>query len=106
MILIILISKKSNLSALMLNMHAIIIVMMASNNIVIVNSRGMITIPSQIRKNNNIKPGSKVAILNIAGTITLVPILSEEEIQNNLIPHEIMIKTYEESKNRDLEIEE
>ena len=87
-------------------MNAFLIVMMSSNNIVIVNSRGMITIPSHIRKNNNIKPGSKVAILNIAGTITIVPILSEEEIQKNLIPHEIMVKTYEEAKKRDLEIEE
>jgi AbrB family looped-hinge helix DNA binding protein len=87
-------------------MNAFIIIMMASNNIVIVNNRGMITIPSQIRKNNKIKPGSKVAILNIGGTITIVPILSEEEIQKNLIPHEIMVKTYEEAKKRDLEIEE
>ncbi|MHA1474241.1 MAG: AbrB/MazE/SpoVT family DNA-binding domain-containing protein [Promethearchaeota archaeon] len=94
------------MNALEINMNAFIIIMMSSNNIVIVNSRGMITIPSQIRKNNNIKPGSKVAILNILGTITLVPILSEEEMQENLIPHEIMIKVYEESKKRDLEIEE
>lgn len=94
------------MNALGLNMNAFIIIMMASNNIVIVNSRGMITIPSQIRKNSNIKPGSKVAILNILGTITIVPILNEEEMQKNLIPHEIMIKVYEESKKRDLEIEE
>lgn len=87
-------------------MNAFIIIMMASNNIVIVNSRGMITIPSQIRKNNNIKPGSKVAILNILGTITLVPILNEKEMQEDLILHKIMMKVYEESKKRDLEIEE
>ena len=87
-------------------MNALIIIMMSSNNIVIVNSRGMITIPSQIRKEKKIKPGSKVAILNILGTITLVPILNEEEMQENLIPHKIMMKVYEESKKRDLEIEE
>jgi len=87
-------------------MNAFIRIMMASNNIVIVNSRGMITIPSQIRKEKKINPGSKIAILNILGTITLVPILNEEEMQENLIPHEIMMKVYEESKKRDLEIEE
>jgi len=71
----------------------------------IVNQRGMITIPKIIRKKNHINAGTEIAILDLGGTITLVPILTEEQLQENRIPHHDMIQMYEQSKIQDVENE-
>ena len=70
------------------------------------------TIPLKIKKKvnhknkKNNKPDSKVVVLNICGKQTLVSVLNEAEMQKDLIPHELMMRVYEVSKKKDLEIEE
>jgi len=86
-------------------LHVILLFMVAQFSNLIVNQRGMITIPKQIRKDHNIKPGTEIAILEIEGVITLVPLLNEHQLQENLIPHEEMVRIYEESKQNELENE-
>ncbi len=64
------------------------------------------TNPLKIKNTKNNPPDSKFVILNLGGKKTQIRVLNEAEIPENLIPHKIMVKIYEESKKRDLEIEE
>lgn len=80
--------------------------MMSLLPVVIVNSRGMITIPIEFRKKHNIKPGTKVMVLEMDEGLSIIPILNEKELQEDLIPAVEMKRTTEEAKIHDLEIEE
>lgn len=88
-----------------INWHASIILLIALNHTVIVNQRGMITIPAHIRKNNKITSGTEIVVLELDGVITLIPVLTEEQLREDLIPHRDMIRIYEQSKQQDVENE-
>ena len=47
--------------------------MMAIKDKMIVNKRGMITIPSEIRKKFNLHPGSEVSFMEICNTFPMFP---------------------------------
>ncbi len=49
---------------------------------VTVSARYRITIPKRIRDHLNLKPGRQVTFLLKHGTVTMVPVLSIEELQN------------------------
>jgi len=75
------------------------------NHTAIINQRGMITIPAKIRQKNKLTPGTEVVILELDGVITLIPVMTEDQLQNDLIPHQDMIQIYEQSKKQDVENE-
>ncbi|MHA1519198.1 MAG: AbrB/MazE/SpoVT family DNA-binding domain-containing protein [Promethearchaeota archaeon] len=79
--------------------------MIALNHTAIINQRGMITIPAKIRQKNKLTPGTEVVILELDGVITLIPVMTEDQLQNDLIPHQDMIQIYEQSKKQDVENE-
>ena len=75
-------------------------------NTVTVNSKGMITIPKHIREKYNLEKGTDVAVIDIEGNITIVPILSKEELDmTKTLTVEELAKIYEKSKEDELEIE-
>jgi len=79
--------------------------LIALNHTAIINQRGMITIPAKIRQKNKLTPGTEVVILELDGVITLIPVMTEDQLQNDLIPHQDMIQIYEQSKKQDVENE-
>ena len=89
-----------------INLHAILIYLIAMNHTAIINQRGMITIPAQIRQKNKLTAGMEVVILELDGVITLIPVLTEEQLHKDLIPHQDMIRVYTQSKMQDVENEE
>ena len=45
-----------------------------SNKITTINAKGMITIPSEIRKKYNLTPGDKCKILDLGDEIIIIPL--------------------------------
>ena len=79
---------------------------MASTRKIIVNGKGMVTIPYQLRRSHNIKKGTEVAILEIDGNITIVPIPTLEELEASRdITREEMEAAEDESIKQELELE-
>ncbi|MHA1112410.1 MAG: AbrB/MazE/SpoVT family DNA-binding domain-containing protein [Promethearchaeota archaeon] len=71
----------------------------------IVNRKGMVTIPSKLRKKYNIKEGTEVAFLDIMGNLVLVPVLEIEEIRKQMPTAQQMLKSYEESREEEIQLE-
>ncbi|MBN2152117.1 MAG: AbrB/MazE/SpoVT family DNA-binding domain-containing protein [Candidatus Lokiarchaeota archaeon] len=72
---------------------------------VTMNSRGMITIPADIRKKRNFKEGSRFTIMELDGQLTIIPIQTAEELRTDLIPREVLEKSLEEDRKTELELE-
>ncbi len=70
---------------------------------IIVNNKGMITIPSKIREKYNLHPGSEVAFLEIDGNLTLVPVVDPEDLRK--ADRATMAQVYEKTKREELELE-
>ena len=70
-----------------------------------VNSKGMVTIPSELRKKYDIHEGSEVAIIEVNGEIQLLPILELKEMRTILPSRAAMKKIYTEARATELELE-
>ncbi len=76
---------------------------MAAIKTVVVNNKGMITIPAKIREKHNLYPGTEVSVLEIDGNIVIVPVLELENIPK--ASRAVMAKTFSEIKDEELELE-
>lgn len=75
-------------------------------NTVTVNSKGMITIPKDIREKYHLEKGTDVAVIDIEGNITIIPILSKDELdKTKTLTVEELARIYEKSREDELEIE-
>ena len=70
---------------------------------VLVNQKGMITIPRLIRKKYKIQPGTEVAVVELEGVICIIPIRDIETTRN--ISVEEFEKSIDESRVEELELE-
>jgi len=70
-----------------------------------VNSKGMVTIPSELRKKYHIREGSEVAIIEVNGEIQLLPILDLKEMRTLLPSRAAMKKEYAEARETEMELE-
>ena len=70
-----------------------------------VNSKGMVTIPKELRKKYRIKEGSEVAIIEVNGEIQLLPILELNEMRTLLPSRAAMKEIYMEAQATELELE-
>lgn len=66
----------------------------------------MITIPKNIRKKYGIKTGSEIAVIEVDGNITIIPIMSIEELEasrkTSLAEAE---QAFKEIKDEEMELE-
>ena len=76
-----------------------------NNFITKMSENGKITIPAAIRKQENYKTGQKFSFLKSIDGIILIPIISEEELEDKLIPINNIQKVCEELDEIELEIE-
>ena len=67
------------------------------------DKKGKITIPKKIRKENHFTEGTKFCILKTEDGLTIVPILTKDELETNLIDKNILQKTIEEHEREELE---
>ncbi|MBN2150121.1 MAG: AbrB/MazE/SpoVT family DNA-binding domain-containing protein [Candidatus Lokiarchaeota archaeon] len=66
----------------------------------------MITIPFHLRKKHRIAKGTEVAVVEIDGNITIIPVLSKEELEaSRTITLADMGAAMDESTKQDLELE-
>ncbi len=72
---------------------------------VIMNNRGMITIPANIRKKHNFKEGSQFMVLELDDRLTVIPIQTAAELRTDLIPREVLEKSLDEDRRIELELE-
>jgi AbrB family looped-hinge helix DNA binding protein len=71
-----------------------------------VNEKGMITIPAAIRKRHNLSAGREIAVMEIEGVITIIPIMTKEELlKSRVTPLAEMEKIYDEARKEELELE-
>ncbi|MHA1520517.1 MAG: AbrB/MazE/SpoVT family DNA-binding domain-containing protein [Promethearchaeota archaeon] len=70
-----------------------------------VNSKGMVTIPVELRNKYDIHEGSKVAIIEVNGEMQILPILDFNEIRTLLPTRAEMKKIYLEAHDAELELE-
>ncbi len=76
------------------------------NKTIIVDRKGMITIPAPLRKKYNLHEGSELVILDIDGKLEIVLIYDDfAKIQQKLSSREVIEKSYEESIKTELELE-
>jgi len=78
---------------------------MAIGNILTMTRRGMIIIPKKYRERYHFTGGSEFGVLDLDGLLTLIPIIPLDQLRNDLIPHDQLISTIEEDRERELEIE-
>ena len=72
---------------------------------VTMNSRGMITIPANIRKKYHFKEGSKFIVLELLDGLTIIPIQSADEFRSDLISFDDLEKQLDEDHKIELELE-
>ncbi|MEX2716887.1 MAG: AbrB/MazE/SpoVT family DNA-binding domain-containing protein [Candidatus Sigynarchaeum springense] len=71
-----------------------------------INGKGMITIPAPIRKKHNLTPGREIAVMEIEGVITIIPIMTEKELlESRVTPIAEMEKIYDDARKEELELE-
>lgn len=76
-----------------------------SGKSVIINKKGMVTIPAKLRKKHDLHEGSEVAFIELEGAIVLVPILDFELLRPFLPTRKQMEKIYYESREIELQLE-
>jgi AbrB family looped-hinge helix DNA binding protein len=76
---------------------------MESQKTVKMNDKGMITIPSSLRKRHQWKEGAEFKIIEIEGRIEIIPILDLENIPRT--NHTKLAAIYDESHDNELELE-
>ncbi len=76
---------------------------MAAAKTVIVNNKGMITIPSKIREKYNLHAGSEIAFIEIDGNLMIVPVADPEELRKT--DRAMMARAYDKIKREELELE-
>ncbi len=69
------------------------------------NEKGRITIPSKIRKMELYKEGQKFYFLKTEEGYALVPILTKEQLEEDLIPKEELSKSFDNAHQIDIELE-
>ena len=69
------------------------------------NEKGRITIPSKIRKMERYKEGQKFYFLKTEEGYVLVPILTKEQLEEDLIPKEDLSKSFDTAHQIDIELE-
>lgn len=79
---------------------------MMVNKTIVVNRKGMITLPAAIRRKYNIHEGSKLVLLDIEGSLEIVPIYDDfTELQKKLSSRKVVEKSYEESFKIEMKLE-
>lgn len=76
-----------------------------SDSIMIMDKNGKITIPKNIRQENNFSEGSKFAILKTEDGFLLIPFMTKEEFEAKLINVNDLQRVMEEGQRQDLDIE-
>ncbi len=76
---------------------------MVTAKTIVVNTKGMITIPSKIREKYNLRPGSEVTIIEIDGNLTIVPVTDPEDLRK--ADRATMARAYEKIKDQEAELE-
>lgn len=69
------------------------------------NKKGRITIPAKIRKLEGFKEGQQFSFLKTEDGYVLVPLLTEEQLQEDLIPIELLINSMDDAHKSDIELE-
>ncbi len=68
-----------------------------------INNKGMITLPSALRKKYNLSPGDEVAVYDLNGQITIIPILDLKDVQS--YNREYFGKIYEDIHEEEVNLE-
>ena len=80
--------------------------MITKNRTITINEKGMITIPYQLRKKHNLSKGREVAVVEIEGNITIIPLMTREEFEASRVTSAAMTeKTLDEITKEELELE-
>jgi|SRR5271157_1920779 len=73
---------------------------------VIVNNRGMVTIPKNIRERFNIHEGTRVVFMEIDGAIEVIPVRTVEEMEAACtIPRARMSTIIDDDREQELKLE-
>ncbi len=79
---------------------------MMSDKVITVNKKGMITIPVEIRKKYGFHEGSQIMMLDINGSLQIIPIVDDfEALLDQLSSTEEKEKIYEEARKEELRLE-
>lgn len=69
------------------------------------DKKGKITIPKKIRKEEHFKEGTKFSILKTEDGLIIIPLLSEKELEEQLLDKKQLMKVIEEHEQQELELE-
>ncbi len=78
---------------------------MVAEDVVTITSRGMITIPLNLRKKFHLKAGTQIAILEDEGKLSLIPLVDIEQIRHSFPTLAETSKIIDKSHKEELEIE-
>ena len=77
---------------------------MKSAKSIFVNQKGMITVPADLRRKFNLTPGTEIAIVELEGNITIIPLKDKESTRK--IPLKEMAKIFDDSHEEELRLEQ
>jgi AbrB family looped-hinge helix DNA binding protein len=69
------------------------------------DKKGKITIPKKIRKEGHFTEGTKFSVLKTEDGLIIIPLLSEEELEKQLLNKKQLMKAIEEHEREELELE-
>jgi len=78
---------------------------MAAEDVVTITSRGMITIPLNLRKKFKLNPGTQLAILEDEGKLSLIPLVDIDQIRDTFPTIAETSKMIDKSRKEELELE-
>ncbi|MHA1682182.1 MAG: AbrB/MazE/SpoVT family DNA-binding domain-containing protein [Promethearchaeota archaeon] len=76
---------------------------MIENKSLVINNKGMITIPAELRKKYNLQPGTKVTIMEVNGHLELVPVVDITKLRKHQASE--FLESIEEARKTEIALE-
>ena len=76
---------------------------MVETKSLVINNKGMITIPAELRKKYNLQPGTKVTIVEVNGHLELLPVVDITKLRIHQASE--FLESIEEARKTEIALE-
>ena len=76
---------------------------MVESKPLVINNKGMITIPAELRKKYNLQPGTKVTIVEVNGHLELLPVVDINKLRKHHASE--FLESIEEARKTEIALE-
>ena len=76
-----------------------------TEEVLTISNRGLITIPSEIRKKYHLQPGTKLLLIEEEGQLALIPLMDLETLAKHGPTCKQLLESFEEEEKQESELE-